>query len=102
MPPCESRMTGLRGLSDAANAVDPTSIVVNAARAATARMDLSGRTEGIGGPVGLKMPDCSCNALPYPGVIRAASRDSPGLACGRLKSEIQGSRCDKSPLFDGA
>lgn len=39
IPPCESRITGLRALSGVANALDTAKIVVSKVAAATDRMD---------------------------------------------------------------
>jgi hypothetical protein len=83
MPFCESRISGLRALSDAASAIDAVKTAV-AETAAAARMNLSEQTEGIGGPVGFENAGgCAANALPYRGVTRQASRYSPRIGFER-------------------
>jgi hypothetical protein len=51
MPPCESRITGLRVLSGVANAFDTAKTAVSKPAAITARRDRGERIEGMGGPV---------------------------------------------------
>jgi hypothetical protein len=59
MPPCESRITGLRALSGVANALDTAQTVISKAAVAMATMDRGERIEDMGGPDGLRMPDCA-------------------------------------------
>lgn len=51
MPLCESRITGLRALVDAAETVDTAKTAVSEAAMVAARTDLNGRTGDMGAPV---------------------------------------------------